>query len=280
MQDGGIRGRERDAPRLPGAEDHGDGSRTTGSEAKHQGDLNRPILLVAKGHAYRKIRRCETLSVQVRNDIYILYGHCTRSVQGDRSDYAHALVQRTGIPVHETDVEVPLLRPAQPDFQFVIGLQEIRDIVLAPDEYAEGRIGRGYLSAVQEDIRIVVQTVEDKLRMLSLRRLAREGRGIAPDSVEYRLVHPFVIAANEEVFPEEARLVQAAGHGGRNRRFDGNTIAGDSPARIKRSPVTRNPDAPLPAGAERQNDHQAAELPHLAGHGSYSSFSAASTALK
>ena len=279
MQDGGIRGRERDAPRLPGAEDHRDGSRATGSEAQHQGGLNRPVLLVAEGNAYREIRRCETLSVQVRNHIYILYGHCARSVKGDRSDYAHALVQGTGIPVHETDVEVPFLRPEQPDFQLVIGLQEIRDIVLAPDEHTEGRIGRSYLPAVQEDIRIVVQTVEDKLRMLSLRRLTRKGGGIAPDSVEYRLVDFFIVAANEEVFPEEARLVQAAGHGGRNRRLDGNTVAGDSPARIKRSPVTRNPDAPLPAGAERQNDHQAAELPHLA-HGSYSSFSAASTALK
>ena len=231
MQDIGLGGRQHELLQVAGGEGnrHADG---IVPEIQDDFRVDRTVLLVLQTNADAKVGRLEALDVQVRDDIHILDGHGARGVQGDGAGDAHRLVQRTGVPVHEADVQVALLRAAQLDFQLVARLQQARHVKLPPDEHAEGRVRGSELLPVQEDVGIVVQAVEHEFGVLALARLPGEDGGIGPGIVEDRLVHFLVIPADQEVFAEVSGVGQGAGHGGRRlggERF-GRALAAEGPS--------------------------------------------------
>ena len=153
-------------------------------------------------------------------------------MQGDRAGDAHRLVQRTGVPVHEADVQVALLRAAQLDFQLVARLQQARHVKLPPDEHAEGRVRGSELFPVQEDVGIIVQAVEHEFGVLALARLPGEDGAVGPGIVEDRLVHFLVVPRFQQALAEVSGVGQGAGHGGRRlggERF-GRALAAEGPS--------------------------------------------------
>ena len=189
-------------------------------------------LLVLQTHAHAEVGRLEVFHVQVGDDIHVLDGHGTGGVQGDRAGDAHRLVQRAGVPVHEADVQVALLRAAQLDFQPVASLQQVRHVILPLDEHAEGRVRGSELVPVQEDVGIVVQAVEHEFGVLALARLPGKIGGIGPGIVKDGFVHFLVIPRLQQAFAEVTGVSEGAGHrGGRlgGERF-GRALAGEGPS--------------------------------------------------
>ena len=216
MQEGSLSRSQGNILRFSGSEGHRDGS-VPSFEFQAQDGLHWPAFPVAQSHADFQVGRSESLHIQVRDDIDILDGHGPRRVQGDGTDDAHALVQRPGIPVHETDVQVPFLRPAKLDFQFVIGFQKSGYIVGMTDENAGGRVGRSDLLSVQENIGIIAQAVEYKFRVLPMGRFAGKGGPVGPNLVEDALVHLLIVPPFQQVLAEKAIVIQGSRHCRGNR---------------------------------------------------------------
>ena len=260
--------------RLFGRQGHGR-DRVGGHDGRHlertgilqvqvQECFDRMVFAVAQLDADFQVRLLAFGGLQLRDDEHVLDGKGARGVQGYRTDQAHALVERTGIPVHEAEVQVAPLRPAKPDFQLVAAVQQVLHVVAHAAEDAEGRVGRRDLRSVEEDVCAVVDAVEDQFGVLSLGRFRIELRPIDPFVVEHRLVGFGIVAGNEEVVAVIAGGIQGTGHGGRNDSGDVFRTAGPAQfpsfAQGKDRPVVQL--CLLRAGAEGCRDENDPESFH------------------
>ena len=230
-QDAGLGGCQDELLQVSGSEGHRHADRVS-PEVQDDLRVDGTVLRIPQAHAHAKIGSLEGLHIQVRNDVHVLDGNGACGVQGDRTDDAHRLVQRTGVPVHEADVQVALLRAAQLDFQLVAAFQLARHVIGAADEDAEGRVRGGELFPVQEDVCIIIQAVEHEFGVLALARLPGKDGGIGPGIVKDRLVHFLVIARLQQAFAEVSGVGQGARHRGRRLggEFVGRALAGKGPS--------------------------------------------------
>ena len=243
MQEGGFGRGQGHGAGLAGIEGDRNGSRSAGTGFVGQFEGQRPfdrlILMVPQGDADFEVGFLKGFSVQVGDDEDIFDADGPGRVQGDGTDDAHALVDRTGIPVDEAEVQVAGPGTLEPDFEGVPALQQGRDVIDISAEGTEGGIRRGDLLAVEEDVGTVVQSVEDQVRVGTLG--GGESGFVDPGVVEDGFVYIGIVAADHQVFAEIPGLVQDTGDGRRDRSgiafFAGG--AAEGPAFVQGKGVTR-----------------------------------------